>query len=144
MDLIAHRGAAHDAPENTLAAVHLAWQQKADAVEVDVQTSGDGRLVVIHDRSTRRTGRIGGKVCEQTLAELRLLDVGRWKGKQWTGQRIPTLEEVLATIPEGKRLFVELKCGPDAISEFVRIARSAAKRPSVMVPIGFSRQMMQQ
>ncbi|PYJ99770.1 MAG: glycerophosphodiester phosphodiesterase [Verrucomicrobia bacterium] len=120
MDIIAHRGAARDAPENTLAAVNLAWQQKADAVEVDVQLSKDGKLMVIHDHNTRRTGQVNRRIGDQTLAELRSLDVGRW------------------------RLFVELKCGPDGISEFVRIARSVAKRPPAMVAIGFSRPLMKQ
>jgi len=144
VDIIAHRGAARDAPENTLAAVNLAWQQKADAVEVDVQLSKDGKLMVIHDHNTRRTGQVNRRIGDQTLAELRSLDVGRWKGKQWSGERISTLKEVLATVPEGKRLFVELKCGPDGISEFVRIARSVAKRPPAMVAIGFSRPLMKQ
>ena len=57
MEIIAHRGASHDAPENTLAAIRLAWQQEADAVEVDVQLSKDGKLVVIHDDNTKRSGR---------------------------------------------------------------------------------------
>src|SRR5438552_9814499 len=123
MEIIAHRGASHDAPENTLASVNLAWRQHADAVEIDVQFSKDGKLVVIHDNSTRRTGRVNKKVSEQTLSELRRLDVGRWRGRTWSGQRIPTLDEVLATVPHGKRLYVELKCGPDGLAEFIRIAR---------------------
>src|ERR1041385_7430828 len=82
MQIIAHRGASHEAPENTLSAIRLAWQQKADAAEVDVQLSGDGRLVVIHDASTRRTGGRARRVGEQTLAQLRGLDVGRWKNQR--------------------------------------------------------------
>ena len=144
MDIIAHRGASHDAPENTLAAVRLAWQQRADGVEVDVQFSKDGKLAVIHDNNTRRTGKLNRRIGEQTLAELRSLDVGRWKGVRWTGEKIPMLEEVLATIPKGKRLFVELKCGLEGIPEFVRIARSAPKGPAMIVAIGFSRSLMKQ
>jgi len=144
MEIIAHRGASHDAPENSLAAVSLGWQQHADAVEVDVHLSRDGQLVVIHDNNTRRTGRLNKKVSEQTLAELRGLDVGRWKGKQWSGQRIPTLEEVLAIIPEGRRLFVEVKCGPEGIPELVHLAGTPLRRPPPMVAIGFSRQTMKQ
>ena len=67
MEIIAHRGASHDAPENTLAAVQLAWQQHADAVEVDVRISRDGQLVVIHDDNTRRTGKAARKVSDETL-----------------------------------------------------------------------------
>lgn len=57
MEMIGHRGASHDAPENTLAAIRLAWEQGADAVEVDVHLSRDGQIVVVHDANTRRTGR---------------------------------------------------------------------------------------
>ena len=138
MEIIAHRGASHDAPENTLAAVKLAWQQKADAVEVDVRLCKDAKLVVIHDESTRRTGKVARKVGDQTLAELRSLDVGRWKGRQWSGERIPTLPEVLATVPRRGRLFIELKCGPEGIAEFTGIARNCGRPPTEMVAISFS------
>jgi glycerophosphoryl diester phosphodiesterase len=87
---------------------------------------------------------VNKKVSSQTLAELRALDVGRWKGKQWSDQRIPTLEEVLAIVPDGRRLFVEVKCGPDGIPEFARVAGASLRRPSPMVAIGFSRQTMKQ
>src|SRR5256886_17013132 len=87
VEIIAHRGASHDAPENTLAAIRLAWQQQADAVEVDVQLSKDGKLVVIHDDNTKRSGRFARKVNALTLDELRKLDVGRWKGNRWAGEK---------------------------------------------------------
>jgi glycerophosphoryl diester phosphodiesterase len=143
VEIIAHRGASHDAPENTLAAIRLAWQQKADAVEVDVQLSKDGKLVVIHDDNTKRSGGFARKVRAQTLNELHRLDVGRWKGRQWAGEKIPTLAAVLATIPDGKRLFVEFKCGPDGIPEFKRAAKDTGKRPG-LVAIGFSHETMRQ
>jgi glycerophosphoryl diester phosphodiesterase len=144
VELIAHRGASWDAPENTLAAVNLGWQQGADAVEVDLQFSKDGQIVVIHDYDTKRTGGLKKPVTAQTLAELRTLDVGKWKDRQWTGQRIPTLGEVLATIPDGKRLFIEIKCGAECIAEFERIYRACGKQPAQVVPIGFSLPTLQQ
>ena len=144
MEIIAHRGASHDAPENTLAAIRLAWQQQADAVEVDVQLSKDGKLVVIHDDNTKRSGGFARKVGAQTLDELRRIDVGRWKGKRWAGEKIPTLAAVLATVPDGKRVFVEFKCGPEGIPEFKRAAKDAGKRAGPMVAIGFSRETMRQ
>jgi len=144
VEIIAHRGASHDAPENTLAAVQLAWQQQADAVEVDVRLSKDGQLVVIHDANTRRTAKVGRKVSDQTLAELRSLDAGRWKGRQWSGERIPTLDEVVATIPEGRRLFVELKCGPEAIAELTGIIRRRGQPPARINAISFSRAIVRQ
>ena len=138
MEIIAHRGASHDAPENTLAAVNLAWQQNADAVEIDVHLSRDGQLVVIHDENTRKTAGWNKNVSEQTLPELRRLDVGRWKGRQWAGAKIPVLAEVLGALPAGKRLFIEVKSGDAFIPAFAdEFARSRAK-PEQIVLIGFS------
>jgi glycerophosphoryl diester phosphodiesterase len=113
--VIAHRGAAHDAPENTIAAFNLAWQQEADGIEGDFYLTRDGEIVCIHDASTKRTAGQARKVAQATLAELRQLDVGSWKGEQWRGARIPTLAEVLATVPEGKQVFIEIKCGPEIL-----------------------------
>jgi glycerophosphoryl diester phosphodiesterase len=113
--VIAHRGAADDAPENTLAAFMLAWQQGADGIEGDFHLTRDGKIICIHDADTRRTAGQAGQVAEATLADLRRLDVGSWKGEQWRGARIPTLDEVLATVPEGKQVFIEIKCGPQIL-----------------------------
>jgi len=138
VEIIAHRGASHDAPENTLAAIRLAWEQGADAVEVDVHCSRDGKIVVIHDPGLRKLARCSGKVCDKTLAELKQLDVGLWKGRQWAGERIPTLDEVLAAIPGGKRLFIEIKCGAESIPEVQRALRSTGTSANAIVIIGFS------
>ncbi|WP_269083910.1 glycerophosphodiester phosphodiesterase family protein, partial [Thiobacillus denitrificans] len=113
--MIAHRGAAYDAPENTLTAFNLAWQQGVDGIEGDFHLTRDGKIVCIHDADTKRTAGQARKVAEATLAELRQLDVGSWKGAQWRGARIPTLDEVLATVPEGKQVFIEIKCGPEIL-----------------------------
>jgi len=113
--VIAHRGAAEDAPENTLAAFWLAWQQGVDGIEGDFHLTRDGKIVCIHDVDTRRTAGRAVKVADATLAELRQLDVGCWKGKPWCGARIPTLGEVLATVPAGKRAFIEIKCGAEIL-----------------------------
>ena len=138
MEIIAHRGASFDAPENTLAAARLAWEQSADAVEVDVHLSKDGKIVVIHNDNTRLLAGVPGKVQAQTLSQLKALDVGRWKGRRWTGERIPLLEEVLATVPDGKRLFVEIKSGPACLPEFAKVWKRSGRKPGQVVPIGFS------
>lgn len=141
-EIIAHRGASFDAPENTLAAVHLAWKQHADAVEIDVQFSKDGHIVVIHDDNTRKTAGVRKKVAAQTLAELEALDAGSWKNPQWANERIPTLPEVFAAMPPGKRLFVEIKCGPECIPKFVEDFRASRLKPAQVLPIGFSIETM--
>ena len=143
-EIIAHRGASHDAPENTLASIQLGWQQNADAVEIDVQFSKDGHVVVIHDDNTRKTASMRKKVSAQTLAQLKALDVGRWKHMKWAGERIPTLAEAFATIPDGKRLFVEIKCGAECIPGFVGDFTASGRKAGQVVPIGFSLETMRQ
>jgi glycerophosphoryl diester phosphodiesterase len=123
--VIAHRGASRDAPENTIAAFNLAWQQGVDGVEGDFFLTKDGKIVCIHDSTTKRTAGQALKIPEVTLAELRQLDVGSWKGDQWHDARIPTIDEVLATVPEGKEIFIEIKCGLEIIPAMkVALAKS--------------------
>ena len=143
VEIIGHRGASHDAPENTLAAFRLAWTQNADAAETDVYLSKDGEIVVIHDATTQRVGGRNRKVAAQTLAELKELDIGAWKGEQWSGEQIPTLAELLAIIPEGKRLFIEIKCGPEIAPRLVQVLDTAHKRPEQTCLISFSYEVMQ-
>lgn len=116
--VIAHRGFSHVAPENTLHAVHRAAAAGADAVEVDVQRSRDGHLVVLHDRTLRRTTdvarlwptRVGDPVESFTLAELRRLDAGSWKHPNFAGVGVPTLRQVLALLQRsGTDLLLDLK-----------------------------------
>jgi glycerophosphoryl diester phosphodiesterase len=110
-DIVAHRGASHQAPENTVSAVRLAWEEGADATEVDVRLSSDGKIVVCHDDTTLRTGGVELVVKDTSLAEIQKLEAGAWKGIQWKGEPFPTLTEVFAAIPDGKRILVEIKCG---------------------------------
>ena len=133
MEIIAHRGASHDAPENTLAAVRLAWEQGADAVEVDVHLSADGHAMVIHDSNTKRTAGRNRAVSRQTLAELRALDVRGWKG-----ERIPTLAEVLATVPVRKRLFIEIKARASMVAALEPVLTRGPCQPRQLILIGFS------
>jgi glycerophosphoryl diester phosphodiesterase len=127
VELIAHRGSSFLAPENTLAAAQLAWQEGADAVEGDFRITKDGHLVCIHDDSLKRTAGIDRRVADCTLDELRAYDVGGWKGERFAGQRIPTLEEMLATVPPGKRFFVEMKItGPEALKELCRVVEGSS------------------
>ncbi len=143
MELIAHRGASHDAPENTLAAFHLAWRERADAAECDVHLTRDGEVVVIHDDDTRRTTGARGKVSERTLAELQTLDAGRWKARQFAGERLPTLAQVLDTIPRSKRLFIEIKSGPQTVAPLVAVLKRSSVKPKQLAIIGFALPVMQ-
>jgi glycerophosphoryl diester phosphodiesterase len=136
-EIIAHRGESSLAPENTLAAFHLAWQRGADAVELDVHLTADGHLAVCHDHDTQRTTGRKLVIRRSTLAELRALDAGAWKGAQWAGQKIPTLAEVLDTIPEKRRLFVEVKSGPETVPALQKAVAASGRRPEQIVFISF-------
>lgn len=96
--ILAHRGASAYAPENTLAAFHMARELGADGLEFDVHFSREGIPVVIHDSTVDRTTGGRGKVSRLTIGELRQLDAGAWKGTQFTGERIPSLQEVFETL----------------------------------------------
>lgn len=99
--IFAHRGASVHAPENTLAAFELAHKQGADAIELDVKLSADGIPVVIHDPTVDRTTDGKGLIRDLRLAALRELDAGE-------GQRIPTLDEVFASLGGQLLINVEL------------------------------------
>ena len=116
--VIAHRGFSDVAPENTVPAMTAAAAAGADMVEFDVQRTIDGRLIVVHDTTFLRTtdvatvfpGREADPVGSFTLAEVRRLDAGSWKGPQFAGTRVPTLDELLTAIqPTGSGLLLELK-----------------------------------
>jgi glycerophosphoryl diester phosphodiesterase len=107
--VLAHRGASAAAPENTLAAFRLAVEQGADFVELDVQESADGEVLVIHDSDLMKVGNSPMKIWEHTAAELRTVDIGSRVGPQFSGERVPTLAEALAVCKGKARVDVELK-----------------------------------
>jgi glycerophosphoryl diester phosphodiesterase len=107
--IIAHRGAAGSAPENTLASVALAVEHGADMVEIDVQETADGEVVVVHDSDLMRVGGATVKIWEATYDELLEIDVGSWYGPEFSGQRVPTLEQVLEICKGRSRVDIELK-----------------------------------
>ncbi|TYR79444.1 glycerophosphodiester phosphodiesterase [Priestia megaterium] len=109
VDNVAHRGASGYAPENTIAAFDKAVHMKADYIEIDVQQSKDGELVVIHDTKVDRTTEGTGYVKDLTLEQLRSLDAGSWKGEEFTGQKIPTFDEILDRYHGKIGILIELK-----------------------------------
>ena len=116
--VVAHRGASHLAPENTLSAVRSALARGADMVEVDVRRTADGALVLLHDATLERTTNVAQIfparspwwVQDFTLAEIRRLDAGRWKASTFTGEAVPTLDEAWEAVRRaGAGLLVEVK-----------------------------------
>ena len=106
---LGHRGASHDAPQNTLAAFRLANAYGADGYELDVQLSKDGALVVIHDFTVDKTTDGSGRVSGFTLEELKRLDAGSKFSPAFAGERIPTLGEVFDVLEAHTIVNVELK-----------------------------------
>lgn len=133
----AHRGASHDAPENTLAAFRLAWEQGADAIEGDFRLSADGGIVCMHDADTQRTCGVRHVVADTPLRHLVALDAGAWKSPAFATERCPTFAEVLATVPAGRRFFVELKTGPEIVPVLRGEIEAHTPPPGALVIIAF-------
>ncbi|WP_085993968.1 glycerophosphodiester phosphodiesterase [Oceanobacillus senegalensis] len=106
---VAHRGASGHAPENTMAAFQKGFEMKADYVEIDVQMTKDGELVVIHDTTVDRTTNGTGYVGDLTLEEIRQLDAGSWFSESYAGEKVPTFEEVLDAFRGKVGILIELK-----------------------------------
>lgn len=137
-EIVAHRGASHDAPENTVAAIKLAWEQKADGSEFDVYLSKDGKIVVMHDKDGKRTTGVPKVIVETSAEELRTLDAGKWKDAKYTGEKVPFLHEMLETVQPGKRAFIEVKCGPEIVPELVKAIDAAKLKPEQTPVIAFN------
>ncbi len=105
----AHRGAAGDAPENTLASIRAALDQDTDWVEIDVQETADGEVVVIHDSDFMKIAGNPLKIWEARAADLENLDVGSWFDVAFAGERIPALRDVLELVRDRATLTIELK-----------------------------------
>lgn len=140
--IIAHRGESFDAPENTLAAIILAWQRNDDAVEIDVHLTADNQIVVIHDATSKRTGNINLRIKKCLLENLRKVDVGSFKDSKWKGERISLLSEVLLTVPQGKKLIIEIKSNKKIIP-FLReeLLQFRGKQDQIQI-IGFNHRVV--
>ncbi|WP_424972851.1 glycerophosphodiester phosphodiesterase [Dinoroseobacter sp. S76] len=107
--VIAHRGAAGDFPENTLASVQGAVEAGADWVEIDVQESADGTVIVMHDSDFMKLSAVDLKVWDATAEDLAGIDIGSWFDQSFAEERVPTLAEVLKLVRDRAHLLIELK-----------------------------------
>jgi glycerophosphoryl diester phosphodiesterase len=135
--IIAHRGASHDAPENSLAAFKLAIEQGADGFEADFYVTSDGKIVCFHDKDTKRIAGTELDVVKTSLAELQALDVGSWKGPRWKGERMPTMADVLAAVPKNKLVFLELKSSTEIVAPMKRVIAASSIDLQQIVIISF-------
>lgn len=128
--IVAHRGASADAPENTLAAFELAWEQGADAIEGDFHLTRDYEIVCIHNSITNKS--LGKKL---TIRKTRLADL------RASHPQIPTLAEVFQTIPAGKKLYIEIKSSQKIIPHLFKQIDASEINPSQLVIIAFSQRV---
>jgi glycerophosphoryl diester phosphodiesterase len=135
--IIAHRGESYDAPENTHASVNLAWERDADAVEIDVRLTKDERIVVIHDKSTLRTGGTLKRISSNSYYNLLQVDVGKYKDNKWRNERIPLLDDMLQNIPGNKILFIEIKADDRIVEPLKSLIREKVIDPNKIKFIGF-------
>jgi glycerophosphoryl diester phosphodiesterase len=124
---ISHRGESMNAPENTVAAFRAAVEKGADGFECDIYLTKDNEIVCLHDKTAKRTAGMDVKPCDATLAELRALDAGAWKGPQFKGERIPTLAETLALARDNFEIYVEVKCGTEIMPRLAEVMAAEPK-----------------
>ena len=109
VEIIAHRGAAGVRPENTMAAVLKAIEDGADWVEIDVQETADGEVVVAHDSDFMKSGGVDLKVWDATMGDIARIDIGSSFAIAYAAERTPTLRSVLLAAREKSRVMIELK-----------------------------------
>lgn len=125
--IVAHRGLADGMPENTLAAFRHAFERGTSIIELDVRTTRDGHLVILHDQTLDRTTDCTGLLSDLSLARTKSCDAG-WPSHP--GERIPTLEDALAfTRDRPVRLLLDIKPGTSvaAVLKSVRNDRAEGK-----------------
>lgn len=116
MEITAHRGASVKYPENTMAAFRGAKELGADWIELDVQQTKDKQIVVSHDTNLKRVTGVNKEIIDMTYEEISKLDAGSFKGKEYAGEKIPLLSEVLEFAKENNiRLNIELKPTGDEV-----------------------------
>lgn len=142
-EIIAHRGFSSRAPENTAASFKLAWEHGTDACELDLYLTSDKKIVVMHDKDTKRTTGAAHVVTETSLEELKKLDAGSWKASDYKGEPIPTLAEAIGTMPAApnKRFFLEIKDGPALVPVLAKELESWTPRAGQLCIIAFDRKV---
>ena len=121
-NITAHRGASLSAPENTMAAFEQAAANMADYIELDVQMTKDGELVIMHDSNALRTTGVNRNISDMTLEEVKCLDAGSYYSKEYAGEQVPTLEEVLDFARGRIKVNIEIKSGDYGLSVADKVA----------------------
>ncbi len=125
--IIGHRGNSSYAPENTMASVTSCWDVKADGTEIDIHLTADNQIVVIHDDNTQRTSGEKFVIADSTYDQIKKLDVGSFKSQYFKNENIPLLKDIIASVPKGKKLFIEIKCKVGIVPYLKEIIEESGK-----------------
>ena len=109
VEIIGHRGAASSRPENTMAAIVKAVEDGADWVEIDVQETADGEVIVVHDSDFMKSSNVPLKVWDATMDDIAEIDIGSWFDPEYSDERAPLLSEALEAVRDQSKLLIELK-----------------------------------
>jgi glycerophosphoryl diester phosphodiesterase len=123
IEIIAHRGAAGSRPENTLASVQKGIEDRADWIEIDVQETADGEIVVVHDSDLMKLAGVNLKIWDSTLEDLEEIDIGSWFDPAYGDQRTPLLRDVLELAKGKSKVLIELKYYGHDVALEERVAR---------------------
>lgn len=109
LKVTAHRGNSTRAPENTIASVKKAIEVKADYAEIDVRETKDGEIIVFHDSNLKRMGKVNKNVWEMDYKDIKNIDIGIYFDKEFAGEKVPLLEEVVSISKDKIKLNIEIK-----------------------------------
>ncbi|UOD35159.1 hypothetical protein DSN97_02130 [Deferribacteraceae bacterium V6Fe1] len=142
MKIIAHRGASFYAPENTMSAFKLAMEYGVDGIEMDVHVTKDGKIVVIHDDTTGRTGTQNLEIKTNDLETLKKVDVGSWFDTKYQGEQIPILDNLIKEVPSKFELYIEIKSEPDTVPIYYDFFSDHKELKNRAVIFGFNYNVM--
>ena len=132
-EIVGHRGSSFTAPENTQASFMLAWQQDAYAAECDVYLTKDKQIMIMHDKSAKRTGGVDVNITDANSDTLAKIDIGSWKDAKYKGEKIPFLKDVIKSIPEGRKLIIEVKSGTEILPYLEEVIKKSGKRKQLEI-----------
>ena len=110
----------------------------------DFLLTGDGKIVCFHDKDTKRLTGQKMDISKTSFADLQKLDVGKWKNDKFRGTRMPLISDVFATIPPGKKIFVEVKCGPEIVEPLIKEIEKSGLKDDQVVLICFNQEVIKQ
>ncbi len=135
--IIAHRGVSFTLPENSIPAFEASWELGVDGIEGDFHLTKDGEIVCIHDDDTERVCKTKEVIHKSTLQDLKKLELYH-EGDSSLNIKIPTLAEVIKTVPKGQKIFIEIKCGPEIISPLLSQLSKSKMNADQIVIISFN------